>query len=184
MCSKDVSLLSQFKQGSEQAFNEIYLQYAPLVRMRAFSIVHNDEDAEDIKQEVFTKFWQIREQLDENMDIKLYLLKATKNRCLDYLRKVERMSRYIDSKVYEEMIYVNGQTALESKEMMDLLHRALEKVRPPACKRILKLFLLDDMSYEEIADELNITIGVARNQVYRARKCLRLIFSCSGGFHP
>lgn len=71
----------------EKAFNEIYDEYSYLVFYVAYDMTHDKELSKDITNEVFMKFYEKRYEMVRAKNVKYYLVKSTKNTCLNYLKK-------------------------------------------------------------------------------------------------
>jgi RNA polymerase sigma-70 factor (family 1) len=151
----------------EKLFRE---QYNPLANY-AYSILHSRQDAEDVVQDVFIKLWQKDPAIVMNDGIKFYLLTATKNTCISFLRKQAGKTTVAPEEVTlpaasEEPVKeqpVDYQTLI--KNALDLL--------PPQCLAIFKLSRFTNLSYRQIADELGLSVKTVENQMGKALKIMR-----------
>ena len=133
--------------------------YQPLV---VFVVRHvGDEDvAKDIVQDIFFKLFESSRSLPDNFQLKSWFYKVARNAAVDYLRHlhVPDMDEEIDEQVY------------------DKVNLAIESL-PEQCRLIIKLNVLEGKKYQEIAEELGITINTIRTQVSRGYKKLREILA-------
>jgi RNA polymerase sigma-70 factor (family 1) len=123
-------------------------------------------------EDAFTKLWQSRQTLATEGSIKAWLYSAVRNASIDHLRKVKRL-RVSESglqsatTIEQSVVHTIIQT-----ETIDHIVQTIGKL-PPQCRRIFRLFYLQGKSYNEIAQELNLSPQTVRNQKQRATKLLR-----------
>src|SRR5881392_2180521 len=87
LAQQDIQLLYRLKKGDLTAFDELYLKYYKLLCTSAYFFLKNEQEAKDLVQTLFLDIWD--KQLYEHFhdDIKGYLFRAIKNRCLNHLRR-------------------------------------------------------------------------------------------------
>jgi len=91
---QDIALVSRLKTGDLSAFDELYLKYYTLLCTSAFFFLKNGAEAKDLVQSLFLDIWDKQLYLHFHDDIKGYLFLATKNRCLNYLKKEKVQGRH------------------------------------------------------------------------------------------
>jgi len=152
-------------------FNDIFQSYEqPLFRLAA-NLCKDDSMARDIIHDVFLKLWEIRQQLHEIESIEAFLFTLTRNKVMDYLRKVASDAR-LKQAIWESMQQIVAPTnRAEEKEFHEVLASAIDRL-PPQRKAI---YLLRDAgyNYNEIADQLHISRHTVKNQVSAALKSIR-----------
>lgn len=167
----DTELLEMAQKGQENAFAVLYHRYKPVMLSVARKKFFCQQEAEDIIQEIFSSFWQRRDQISVNISIKQYLLKAVHFQYAYKCRNKVVAQKYIDhllnSRQEEEL------KSLENKEIGQQIRKAMQKITAPACRKIFELAYFEDKSCSEIAASLNIQTQVVRNQTSRALKLLR-----------
>jgi RNA polymerase sigma-70 factor (family 1) len=137
----------------------------------AYSIVKNQQDAEDVVQEVFIRLWQSKPAAMETDGAKFYMLTATKNTCISLLRKqagkfmVEPETVHLAASEEE-----NKPTGTE--DIAKVIDRALAAL-PPQCLAIFKMSRFGQLTYQQIANELGISIKTVENQMGKALKIMR-----------
>ncbi|MGN6211991.1 RNA polymerase sigma-70 factor [Parafilimonas sp.] len=157
--------------GVEQNFDYFFRQYYVALCFFANSIIHNDEDAKDIVQDCFIKFWS-NDIVNEKVDIvKSFLYTMVRNRCIDYTRKQKTITKTksILLKSEEEFEHFDE---LVFAEMMRQIFDQIEEL-PETMKTILKKYYFEGKKYKEIAAEMNTTPDAVRMQKTRAIKILK-----------
>ena len=87
-------LVKEIKKGDHDSFRKIYYKYSEKVYLFAFRYINNIEDAEEIAQEVFSRIWEYRDNLDENRSFNGYVLTITKNIIFNENRKKVNFDNY------------------------------------------------------------------------------------------
>lgn len=169
---KDAELLEMVQKGQESAFAILYNRYQPLMLTVAKRKMLNRQEAEDIVQEIFTSFWQRRNQISLSIPVKHYLLRAV------HFQYAYKCRNNAVAKKYEDFLsgFVHDGdylTFLENKELGQQIRSAIQKISAPACRKIFELAYIEDRSCNEIASSLNICAQVVRNQTSRALKVIR-----------
>jgi RNA polymerase sigma-70 factor (ECF subfamily) len=156
--------------GDLKSFEVIFKQYyAPLVRY-GFTILKNTEESEDVVQQVFVTLWQKIEEIEFTISIKSYLYKMVHNHCLNKLKHEQ-----IKQKHATEVLHIQHSLSYQEHPKNELLKQidlALESL-PEQCGRIFKMSRYDGMKYQEIANELGLSIKTIENQMGKALKIMR-----------
>jgi RNA polymerase sigma-70 factor (ECF subfamily) len=145
--------------------------------------------AEDIVSNLFVKLWEKREQLHIHTTFGAYLTSAVRNEALNYLKHAEVKKRYHATTEYQLMhVDLLNPSSAADTPLSDLLEKELKeqietalRTLPPQCREIFTLHKIDDLSYQEVADQLNISINTVRTQLMRAMKKMRFALK---GFMP
>jgi RNA polymerase sigma-70 factor (family 1) len=158
--------------GREEGIDFLFQQYYTQLCYFAGSLLNDDFLAQEITSDAFTKLWQNRQTLATEGSIKAWLYSTVRNASIDHLRKVKRLrvseSGLQSATTIEQSVL---HTIIES-ETIDRIIETIGKL-PPQCRRIFRLFYLHGKSYNEIAQELNLSPQTVRNQKQRAAKLLR-----------
>ena len=145
----------------------------------AYKYVKSSEDAKGIVQEVFVSVWKNRDHLQLDANLKSYLFTATKNKSLNFLDKRRLSIVSIDASVEEDRpeIQLNdGQnTAAEDMELAELQAVILSEIKklPTKCQEIFRLSRHEQLSYKEIAGQLEVSTKTVENQIGIALKRIR-----------
>ena len=173
---KEEKKFAGFKKGEQKGFEFFFKEYYAALSFFAFKILNDEPAAKDVVQDCYVKLWERKEVFDAPGSIKSYLYTAVKNACIDLLRSNKRIQEHqkelsLLSPGFEQSIFHK----LIAAEVMRLI--MIEKAKlPTKAKRVFEMFYFEDKSYQEIAEELDISIHTVKNQKIRAVKLLRKQF--------
>ena len=171
---KDIIAL-RIKLGDEQAFELFFRKY--YVRLCGFAnkYFNDPEEAREVVQEVFTKIWEGKEDIDPEESLRAYFFKITRNICINKLRRKQVESKYIEiyKLVYVDKRGVSPYESLIANELNDNITAALLNI-PPKCRRIFDLSRVEGLKYSEIAEVLGISVKTVEAQMSKALQILRL----------
>jgi RNA polymerase sigma factor (sigma-70 family) len=177
----DLELIAQAKTGDERAYRALLLKYERSVYNICYKMMRDREEARDLAQEAFTKVFSMLDRYNPAYAFSNWLLKITSNLCIDAMRK-----RRVDTLPMDEPIKSSkgeierqypspGDTpdkALVKKERMAMLENAVENL--PGHYRIMILLRhQEELSYEDIAEVLDIPLGTVKARIHRAREMLK-----------
>jgi RNA polymerase sigma-70 factor (family 1) len=175
----NAELIRDLKLGKQQAFDTIFKKYYTFLCIEAKGYFKNAHLVEEIVCDVFTKLWQNKASLDIEISLREYLHKAVHNNCINYYRmqKVqERLKQEVDEKQKRAFSLADiGQNPLEytiMNEFEDRVKAAIELL-PPRYKQAFKLSRFDNLTYEEIAEEMGISINGVKMNIKKALEFLR-----------
>ena len=158
--------------GREEGLEFFHQQYYTRLCYFAGTLLNDECLAQEITSDAFMKLWQSRQSLATEGSIKAWLYSTVRNASIDHLRKVRRLrvseSGLQSATTIEQSVL---HTIIQS-ETIDHIVQTIGKL-PPQCRRIFRLFYLHGKSYNEIAQELNLSPQTVRNQKQRAAKLLR-----------
>ena len=149
----------------------LFRQYYDYVCRTVFRLVPNAQAAEDIAQEVFLEIWRRRDTFSITTSLRAYLRRAAANRALNYLRDKRNLP---SDEVTEGHFSLQADPgfSLETTELQSQITEAIEQL-PQRCQEVFKLSRLEEMSYQEIADTMGISVKTVENQIVKALKLLR-----------
>lgn len=167
----DSDLLRLLSRDDEGAMEALFKKYYAFVSIAVLRLIADPETAEDIAQEVFMEIWKRRNALDIQISLKAYLRKTAVNKTLNYIR---HQKNYKSEELSEQQfeLHASENTSLETNELQALIEQAVEQL-PERCRLVFKLSRLEEMSYQEIADKLDISVKTVENQIVKALKQLR-----------
>lgn len=135
----------------------------------------SDKDiAKDIVQESFVNFWNKREELGDDVNVKSYLFTAVRNKAFEILRREKMKESHQDNITQQEMLRHDDNLEEEAEKFVRLekIYSAI-KTLPTKCQEVFTLSKINGLSYREIAEHKGISIKTVENQVVRALKLLR-----------
>lgn len=167
----DNELLAQLREGNAHAFTEIYNQNWKFLYNNAYRILRHRDDAKDICQQLFTWLWENRDTVMIRSSFRAYLYTAAKYKIANYIRDGRVRSNLFEGL---EDIDVEGSENLhlEVKELQHLISQLVNDL-PPRCREIFVMSREQQMSHQEIADTLDLSVRTVDEQISRALKKLR-----------
>lgn len=172
--------------GDDRAYQEIWKKYSRPVEWQIRKIVPDADTAKDLLMESFEKAFTSLYKFRPDYQLSAWLVRIAINHSLDYCRKIQRHPTTridegfdTDDEDSRPTIQIaddsrTPDTALEAVQDVETVQRLL-RCLPEVSSRVIRMKFLDDLSYEEIADELGITTKKARSLMRRARKQLLVI---------
>lgn len=143
--------------------------YRPLC-LYALHYLGDVEAAEDVVQECFMKLWEKLEQGTAVDNRRAYLYMAVRNRCLDDLKKKGLPTESL--KPNDTYGIIDDDDAQERAQTEARMWTALDSL-PPKCREVFILSKRDGLKYEEIAEELGLSVNTVRNQISKALKMIK-----------
>lgn len=136
----------------------------------AYYVLESQADAEDAVQDLFIKLWNSREQLDTVLNLKAYCTTLMKNLCIDKLRKEQRVQGMEPGPDIAESRLVDED--YDAREKLGKVLAAIERL-PARQRDVMKMYVLEEMSYEEIEKRTGMSNLTLRVLLSNARKSLR-----------
>lgn len=167
----DYDLLRRLSDDDEAAMEVLFKRHYALVSYAIYNLVKDSLTTEDLAQEVFMEIWKRRDSLVINSSLKAYLRRSAVNKTLNYLRDKKNWKNEEISEIQMEISTEAGKS-LETTELEEIVGQAIEQL-PERCQLIFKLSRVEEKSYQEIADELNISVKTVENQIVKALRMLR-----------
>lgn len=170
-------LVREIKEGDHDSFKEIYYKYSEKVYLFTVRYISNTEDAEEIVQEVFSRIWEYRNNLDENRSFNGYILTITKNIIFNQNRKkvnFEIYARYIIN--YLQGISNQTENQVIYENVKSLINKEIDNF-PPKRKQVFNLSRDEGLSYNEIAQKLSISEKTVETHLRLALKRLKKVIS-------
>lgn len=169
----DQELFQLLKEDREAAIVVLFERHYTYVCQSAYRIISDDALAEDLAQDVFMGLWRRRKDLKITTSVKAYLKRAVINKALNHIRD-QRMKFADAEKMPELPTSASGVVQnLEKEELEKMIHKAIDLL-PERCRIIFCLSRFDELSYQEIANELEISTKTVENQISKALKFLRM----------
>ena len=159
---------------TKQEFKILFEQYYNPLCNFANTILYDSIKAEDAVQDVFVKMWQKKEKVRDLDNVKSYLFTSTKNKCIEYLRKLKldrKLSEENESRL-EMSSSINIDDEADKYVLKEKLFNSIRQL-PPKCRDVFTMSKINGLTYSEIADELGISPKTVENQIGRALRLLR-----------
>lgn len=173
MQASETSLLEAIREGDETAFEMIFKEYYQSLCRYAYSFLNNREEAEEVVQASFMGFWEKREALFVNSSLKAYLYQSIRNRCLNVIKHGKVKQQHAQHEAYMRVDHAESTSdEILSNELEKRIYVAMQAL-PEQCRLVFKLSRFEELKYQEIADQLNISIKTVENQIGKALKIMR-----------
>lgn len=169
----DETLLSRLKEGDEKAFTAIYIRYNKMLYVLAYKYLKDSFRAEDIVQQVFLKLWEARSLFAGAINLRNYLYTSAKNLILNEIRDnfSDMEKNYVviqNTPEFEDKL----QSALEEKDLFQHFYKILAEL-PEQKRNVCLLKIRDNLSNQEVADKLHISVPTVKSHYSQAIKLLR-----------
>src|SRR5512146_202598 len=174
----DLAILRKAQSGDERAFSLIVRAYETPVFNYVLRLVGDRSLAEDLTQEVFLRVFQGLQRFSLRCKFTTWLFQVTKNRVLDELRAVERRPRLSVALEDVPPLEIVDQP-VERLEMIDAVWRAVNELNVDL-KMALLMRDVVGLSYNEIADSLEITLATVKWRIFKAREDVQVALAREG----
>lgn len=158
-------------EDNHDAFKELFFEFYPSLCVFAKRYIYSPEACEDIVQEVFLNIWKNRKTLNIHSSFRNFLITSVRNSCTDYLRKQSSHTKYLEylsdfnsTEIPDEIYTI--------KELEEMLQSALYKL-PSNVQSAFNMSRSQNMTYKEIAAEMNISSKTVESYISQALKLLR-----------
>jgi RNA polymerase sigma-70 factor, ECF subfamily len=175
-------LVERLRQGIESAYEELIQRYQQPVFNLVFRLMSDPSDTNDVVQEVFLKIFRNVGSFRCQSSLKTWIYRIAVNEAHNHRRWFTRhrrqevgLERDQDEQGYQETLSDPGRSPFElasSRETNELIEAALESLNPTFRTAVI-LRDIEDLSYEEIADVLQIHLGTVKSRIMRGREALR-----------
>ena len=174
-------VLKAVNNKDQKAFTDLMDRYRDSIFFMLLKMVNNRDDAEDLTIEAFGKAFNRLQQYTPNYAFSTWLFKIATNNCIDFLRKKKKNVLSIDNRIENEdgdafMIELRSSNRNPEEEAIReqkiQLMRSVVKRLKPRYQTLVELRYFKEMSYDEIAAELNLPLGTVKAQLFRARDFL------------
>ena len=180
---QDELLIRRAQRGDADAFEQLLLEHQKNVYNLCYRMAGDPDDAMDLSQETFLRAWRCLDQYQFASAFSTWLYRLCSNICIDFLRKRRRHQTVpltFEDADGEEQTYAvpDAQPLPEEQVELKLTHETLAAAMAqllPEHRAVLQLRVVNEMSYEQIADVLDIQIGTVKSRLSRARNQLKKI---------
>lgn len=178
---KDLAIVERAKAGDQSAYAELMERYREPVYYMLLKMIKNTDDADDLTIEAFGKAFNRIQQYSPTYAFSTWLFKIASNNCIDFIRKKrvfltsmdhaytnqdgESVGLEFDSGHPDpEEVYIKQQKVKTMRDVVD-------KLKPRYKDLIVKRYF-EELTYDEIAEDMNLPLGTVKAQLFRAREFL------------
>ena len=166
------SILARLKSGDKSVLKIIFKSNYPMVAKTIHRYIYDKSLVEDLAQEVFIRLWNKRATIEITSSLGAYLRRMAVNEALAYLRVKKNQT----TQEFSNHMVLDADRSAEERylygELEDTISNAIDHL-PPRCRMIFQMSRFDEMTYNEIANALGISIKTVENQMGKALKQLR-----------
>lgn len=176
----DFHLVVKARAGSQKAYGDLMHRYKDSIYFMVLKMVNNREDAMDLTVETFAKAFEKLDKYQPEFAFSTWLFRVATNNCIDFLRKKKLNTQSIHGMIDEEgeekplqikADTLNPEESSIRKQQTEELKLLIESL-PPRYRNLITLRYFDELSYEEIAQHLDLPLGTVKAQLFRARYLL------------
>lgn len=167
------ALIERCLAGDQPAWEDIVRLHRRKVFNIAYKFVGRHDLAEDLTQDVFLKLFKSLDTFDRRANFQTWLISVSRNLCIDHYRSVRKerqtMNTDIDPSTLTPASHDRSAYAqLELRDRVQLLRTALETL-PPTLRTAVLMRDIQEMTYQEIADQLQVPEGTVKSRINRGR---------------
>ena len=189
---EELHIIRRVLDGDVNAFEKLVLENQKNVYNLALKMLGNSEDASDVSQEAFLRAYRSLGSFQGDSRFSVWLYRMTSNVCIDFLRKRKRRAEVsmtvVNDEDEESELEIpderfSPEQTLDRQERVRAVREGLQKL-PEEYRRILTMREIGGLSYEELAEALDLELGTVKSKLFRARKKLCEVLLESGNFSP
>lgn len=169
----DSTVISLLKQGNQKVFEMVFKSHFKNLHAYAYTFLKDDGQAEEVVQNVFCRIWEKRDLLKTDGSIKSYLYRAVHNESLNYLKHQKVKASF---QVYYagemDQVQDHSSKAMLADELEKHISQAMSEL-PQQCRTIFQLSRFEQLKYQQIADQMGLSIKTIENQMGKALKLMR-----------
>lgn len=168
---EELLLLQEAAVGSRAAYTSLYTFYLPKLYKYIYPFVRfSKEDTEEILHDMFMKIWERKEELSKIKSFNSYLYSMARNRLINLHEHSKVKQKAIDYIVNHTDPTVNGaDNNYIYAQYEEVIKKAIDTL-PPKRKRVFEMSAYEELSQDQIANELNISKSMVKKQLYSATR--------------
>jgi RNA polymerase sigma-70 factor (ECF subfamily) len=180
--AEDAELIDGLRHGVERAYEELLLRYQHPVYNLVYRLLNDPADANDVVQEVFLKIFRNIRSFRGQSSLKTWVYRIAVNEAHNHRRWFSRhrkqevgLEREDEDRGYQDTLSDPGPTPFDAaadKEAHGIIESALNALNPTFRAAVI-LRDVEDLSYEEIADVLQLNLGTVKSRIMRGREALK-----------
>jgi RNA polymerase sigma factor (sigma-70 family) len=176
----DFHLVEKARQGNQKAYADLMHRYKDSIYFMVLKMVNNKEDAMDLTVETFAKAFEKLDKYQPDYAFSTWLFRVATNNCIDFIRKKKLNTQSIHGMLDDDgdemplqikSDVLNPEESSIKKQQTEELRQLIDSL-PPRYRNLITLRYFDELSYEEIALQLDLPLGTVKAQLFRARYLL------------
>jgi len=168
----DNTLINHTLKGETEAFGDLVNRYQQVVFNVCYRLLGNYRDAEDLTQNTFMRAYRRLHTFDTQRPFSPWIRKIATNQCINFFQQQTNTLRFEERFDQTTSNHSPSPEEIFSKaEQVEILHQAIISL-PPKHRIMIELRHYQDLSYQEIADTLNLPVSDVKSYLFRGRKLL------------
>lgn len=178
----EIEIIKKLRSGDVGAFEFLFKNYYSRLFAFVRTFVDNDLFAEDLVQGVFTSLWVMREEIDAEKSISSYLMKMTKNACLDHLKHQIVKEKYVNEikrTESQQLYYFDFFETKVNSSVEEELNKSINSIlelMPEKCKIVFRMRWVNGFKNREIAEKLNISTTMVEKHLAKGINIFKINF--------
>jgi RNA polymerase sigma-70 factor (ECF subfamily) len=167
--------------GDQKAYAGLMNNYKDSIYFMLLKMTNNSDDADDLTIETFGKAFKNLHQYTPDYAFSTWLFKIASNNCIDFIRKKKKLTFSINKSFETDngieiahnipALAPDPEENFIIKQKIKLMREIVEKLKP-RYRILIEMRYFQELSYEEIAEELKLPLGTVKAQLFRAREFL------------
>ena len=175
-------ILLRLQSGDEYAFRILYERYSRLIYGNIMRFINDESVADDLLQDVFVKIWEHRASINPDLSFSAYLFTCSRNMVLNFKRRLKLEIESAIHLAYDSTEFAESvDHIIHKKEIQTLIENVISQL-PLQRQRIFRMCKLDGKSYQEVAEELQISVSTVRDHIVKANKFVKEVLMYDGSF--
>ena len=165
--------VTALREGDEVIFERVFRDYYERLCNYAHTIIKDSAEAEEMVQGTFLTLWENRVNISIHTSIKSYLYRSVHNSCLNRIKHFKVRSIHDEHYKYvTELSYDHASQELLGDELQQQINKAIETM-PQQCRTVFVLSRFENLTYNEIAVQLDISVKTVDKHMCKALKIMR-----------
>ncbi|MCP2028406.1 RNA polymerase sigma-70 factor (ECF subfamily) [Flavobacterium sp. HSC-32F16] len=164
-------VLEELQKQNKTVYKNVFDRFYKELVIYAHNFLFDQQASEDVVQEVFISLWENAKNIEIKSSLKAYLFAMVRNRCLNYLKSI-KITDDLNLIDLNSMLVLEDDLDLISEEEKNILYNQILKIIetfPESMQQVFKLKFIENYSYNEIADELGVSVNTVKTQLQRAK---------------
>lgn len=173
MTVTEQEFIAGLRESNEVIFENVFKSYYSRLCNFANTIVCDSFEAEEMVQHTFLTIWENREVISIHTSLKSYLYRAVHNHCLNRVKHLKVRKAHSDFMKYQdEPVFDNASQHIISSELEQQINKAIQEM-PQQCRTVFVLSRFENLTYAEIAEQMDISIKTVEKHMMKALKIMR-----------
>jgi len=172
MQEEDQILLEELTKGDKSAHERVFKKYYRALALKAFLILDDQMEAEDLVQNLFVEMWQKNHYQSVKSSLKAYFFRSVQNQCLMVLRSRKSAQRRMDIYTQSFVTEVEDESVAVEDHQEKEVQMAFSELSTQR-QRAFKLVHIDNKKYQEAAEEMGVSINSVKTHLKLAIKVLQ-----------